>query len=59
MEPSVPGPSPGTPSAQTYVSDATIATHPASEFCDPLYCSDTELGTMPPRHPQPGTGTEF
>lgn len=59
MEPSVPGPSPWTPSAQACVSDATTANHPASAFCDPLDCSDTELGTTPPPHQQPGTGTEF
>nr|KAF6270917.1 hypothetical protein mMyoMyo1_020915 [Myotis myotis] len=47
MEHSVPGPSPWTPSAQACVSDATTATHTASAFCDPLYCSDTELGTTP------------
>lgn len=59
MEPSVPGLSPCTPSAQACVSDATTMTNPASAFCEPLDCSDTELGVTPPHHQQPGTGTEF
>lgn len=59
MEPLVPGPSPWTPSAQAYVSNAPTVTHPASAFRGPLCCRDTELGTIPPYHQQPGTGTEF
>lgn len=59
MEPSVPGPCPWTPAAQACVSDAPTMTQRGSALCGPLCCSNTELGTTPPHHQQPGTRSKF